>query len=237
MKHARSVAIIIVVLLTFAAPSTLLAQSWWEGFANAPQSNSFWQWLQEHPTMAGPLRENPYQIYDPGWRAQHPEFQRYINDNPGWWNGIRSGGAQYYDKRFKRFLSNHPGIARDLRQNPDLIYDPRYRAQHPDLKEFLASHKKIWRSIKNQRYVYSPNGGWGAYNSNRQWRDETWWKNNGDWDKRNHWHDRDWWKQNNRAWAEQRHPDWFGKQPANMPPGQMKRERRHGHDHDDHGGD
>jgi hypothetical protein len=235
MKNSRFAAVIAVVLLTLASPSTLLAQSWWEGFANAPQSNSFWSWLQQHPNMAGPLQQNPYQIYDPGWRAQHPEFQQYINNNPGWWNSIRAGGSKYYDESFSRFLGNHPGVARQLRQNPDLIYDPAFRARHPDLKEYLASHKNVWRAIKNQRYAYSPKGGWGSYNSNKQWRDETWWKDNGDWDQHKQWHDREWWEKNNRALAEQRHPNWFENKPKNMPPGQMKHQRGRGPDHGDHG--
>jgi hypothetical protein len=229
MKYARYFGVIAIFLLMIAAPSKVMAQSWWEGFANAPQANSFWDWLQQYPNMAGPLRQNPYQIYDPSWRAQHPQLQQYINNNPGWWNSIRSSGPKYYDARFNRFLSNHPGVARDLRQNPELIYDPRYRAQHPDLQEFLAGHQKIWQSIKNQRYTYSPRGGWGAYNNTSQWRDETWWKDNGDWDQQNKWHDRDWWKQNNRTLAQQRHPNWFTTQKARPPSAPAQHRGGHGH--------
>jgi hypothetical protein len=237
MKNARFAALIAIVLLTFAAPSKLLAQTWWEGFANAPQSNSFWQWLQQYPSVAAPLQQNPYQIYDPAWRAQHPEFQRYIQNNPGWWNSMVMNGSQYYGARFNRFLKNHPQIARDLRRNPNLIYDPNYRAQHPDLKNFLANHKDIWASIKNQRYVYSPSGGWGAYNSQSQWRNFNWWSENGDWDDNHNWHDRDWWEKNNRTWVEKNHPNWFAKQPPHIPPGQMKHEHGHGRDHGDQGRD
>jgi hypothetical protein len=235
MKSSRFAAVIAIAMLTFASPSTLLAQSWWEGFANAPQSNSFWGWLQQYPSLAAPLQQNPYQIYDPSWRAQHPEFQQYINSNPGWWNSMVANGSQYYDARFVKFLKNHPAIARDLQRNPNLIYDPVYRAQHPELQQFLANHKNVWRSIKNQKYTYTPSGGWGAYNDQKQWRNFNWWAENGDWDQQNKWHDRDWWEKNNRAVAEQRHPNWFENKPKNMPPGQMKHQRQRGPDHGDHG--
>jgi hypothetical protein len=229
MRHLRSIGVVAIVLLTMATPSKLMAQSWWEGFANAPQPNSFWGWLQQYPNVAGQLQQNPYQIYDPSWRRQYPELQQYIGNNPDWWNSVRSGGSRYYDGPFNRFLINHPQIARDLRQNPELIYDPRYRARHPELKEFLASHKRIWQSIKNQRYVYSRSGGWGAYNNSNQWRDETWWKDNGDWDQQNKWRDRDWWRQNNRTLAEQRHPNWFDKHEAHEAAKEAKHRRRQGH--------
>jgi hypothetical protein len=218
MKHARILGVIAALLLAIATPSTSMAQSWWEGFAGAPQANSFQEWLTQHPNMSGPLYNDPYQIYDPGWRSQHPEFQQYINSNPGWWNGMRSNRSQYYDERFSEFLSNHPEVARDLRQNPDLIYDPRYRAQRPELNTFFAGHRRIWRSIKYQTYtpVRSYRGGWGAYGNDRQWRDADWWKDNGDWDDNRQWHDRAWWQQNNRTWAEQRHPNWYAKHEAHQ---------------------
>jgi hypothetical protein len=232
VKKARLAAPVVLFLLIFASPSISRAQSWWEGFANAPQSNAFWSWLQMHPSISQPLMQNPYQVYNPSWRAQHPEFQQYINDNPSWWNSVRGQGSRYYGERFNRFLKNHPGIARDLQNNPDLIFDANYRAQHPDLNQFLKGHPNIWTSIKNQRYAYSANGGWGAYDNQGRWRNEPWWKENGDWDQQRKWHDRDWWMNNNRQWAEKHHPGWFNK-PGNMPPGQMKKMYKHGHgDHD-----
>lgn len=233
MKKATLATLAALVLLTFATPSTLLAQSWWQGFANAPQSNAFWEFLQQHPNMYGPLQKNPYQIYDPKWRTQNPEFQRYINNNPGWWNSVVANGSQYYSGRFNRFLKNHQKIARDLQRNPNLIYDPNYRAQHPDLNRFLANHPNVWQSIKNQRYVYSPNGGWGAYDNSGQWRNSPWWNENGAWNRQNQWRDRDWWKKNDPKWVRQNRPTWYENPAGHVPPGQMKKQYRHGHGHDD----
>lgn len=228
MKRASLVGAIAIVLLTMAMPSKAMEQSWWEGFANAPQSNAFWAWLQQYPGLAGPLQQNPYQIYDPSWRAQYPQFMQYINNNPGWWNGILSNAPQYYDDSFNQFLSEHPRIAAELRQNPGLIYDSRYLAARPALKNFLQKHRKIWRAIKNQNYAYSDGGGWGAYGSNGQWFDQNWWRNNGDWDDKNQWRDRAWWQNNARQWAQQRHPEWFNKESAPTPAKKAKRQRRDG---------
>ena len=255
MKHTPKFGVIAVFLLAMTAPSNSMAQSWWEGFANAPQAGSFQQWLTQHPNAAGPLQNDPYQIYDPSWRAQHPEFQEYINRNPGWWSGMRANGAQYYDERFSEFLRNHPGVARDLRQNPDLIYDPRYRAQHPELNTFLAGHKKIWRSIKYQNYATSNPGGWGAYDRNREYHDSDWWRDHGDWDEHHEWHDRDWWHEHRADWVREHHPDWYNKYEEHREKHEEHREwkeqekaereaakeakhqGKHGHGHGDHDND
>jgi hypothetical protein len=209
LKHGKYVGALALLLMTLATPSTLLAQSWWEGFGNSVQSNAFWDWLQQNPDINGVLQQNPYQIYNPEWRSKFPPLQQYVNNNPGWWNSVRGNGAQYYDAPFTRFLNNHPQIARDLRRNPELIYDPAYLAKHQQLKAFVASHKRMFQTPRNQQYAYSPRGGWGAYNNRGEYRDETWWKANGDWDRQNQWRDRTWWTQNNPAYVQQHHPNWL----------------------------
>jgi hypothetical protein len=213
LKYGKYVAALSLFLLSLATPSTLLAQSWWEGFANSIQSNAFWDWLQQNPDINGLLQQNPYQIYNPEWRSKFPPLQQYVNNNPGWWESVRTTGAQYYDSSFTEFLNNHPKIAGDLRRNPELIYNQSYLAKHSQLKAFVAGHRRMFRAAKKQKYAYSPRGGWGAYNSQGEYRDETWWKANGDWDRQNKWRDRAWWTQNNPSLAQQRHPSWFQPQP------------------------
>jgi hypothetical protein len=237
MKHARRIGVIAVLLLIMATPSQAMAQSWWEGFANAPQANGFWQWLLQYPGLAGPLYQDPYQIYDPRWRAQNPQLLQYINNNPGWWNGVLSLAPQYYSDPFNEFLRGHPRIAADLSQNPGLIYDPRYLAANPALRQFLATHRKIWRSIQYRNYAYSNTGGWGAYNDTGQWHNQNWWRDNGDWDDRNQWHDRDWWEKNNRDLAERRHPEWFARQLERRPEKEPRRPGNRGHGEAGHGRD
>jgi hypothetical protein len=225
MKRA-SIGTMLALLIALSVPSTLLAQSWWEGFANGPDPNAFWSWLQQNPNVSGPLQQNPYQMYNPSWRAQHPQFQQYINNNPGWWNSMVSNGPRYYNKRFSQFLNHHPTIARDLQQNPSLIYDQAYLAQHPQLRQFLANHPNAWQSVTRRNYAYSPNGGWGAYDNQKQWRNSQWWNENGDWDQNRKWHDRNWWQQNNPTVARRRHPNWFGTQQTH--PSGAAHQHRHG---------
>lgn len=210
MKNVRYLVAIAICLLTMTLPSNASAQSWWEAFANTEQANSFWDWLQQYPQIAAFLEQNPYQVYDPNWRSQYPEFQQYVDNNPGWWNSIVASGPQYYGTSFNQFLSNRPQIGSDLLKNPQLIYNSAYLAKHPQLQAFLATPgSSTWQPPKKQTYAYSPRGGWGAYNDKREWRNEPWWKQNGDWDQQNKWHDSNWWKKNNRTHAEQYHPNWF----------------------------
>jgi hypothetical protein len=175
--------------------------------------------LSKSKIMAG--LQCPKRLY---LEVHHPELLDYIQNHPGVWNNLKSQGAGYYDQRFNDFLSKHPRSAAELRANPELIYDPRFRAQHPELNDFLKSHPNVWRSVKNNYAgnmgnVPMPNRGWGAYDHQHQWRDYSWWHehdrnwfwknhpewaaknpdwrdNDGDWDDHHEWHNRDWWKQN-----------------------------------------
>jgi hypothetical protein len=228
MKHLRTVGAVAILLLAMAVPSKSMAQSPW--------GNEFQQWLSGHPNAGNQLQENPYQIYDPDWRAQHPELQEYIRNNPTVWNGMRSRGSLYYSERFNRFLNEHPNLKNRLASNPELVYDRRFRDEHPELRQFLQNHPSVWQKIAR-----GPNmggggpGGWGDYDSNHQWRDANWWHENdrawmyqhhpewaenhpdwraadGDFDDAHVWHDRGWWNENHRDWVGQHHPDWFKRQ-------------------------
>jgi hypothetical protein len=100
----------------------------------------------------------------------------------------------YQDAEFDKFLSNHPGVANDLHANPGLINDPAFRAQHPELQQYLQSHQRVSATVRGQ--AAQMNGVWGAYDEHHQW------------------HNEDWWRQNNPAWVQQYHPDWAANHPA-----------------------
>jgi hypothetical protein len=236
MKRLRTAAMIASAFLTFATP--VLAQGWFSG----ADGQSFQEWLAKHPNVSNNLGSNPYQIYDPQWRANHPELQEYIQNHPGVWNNLKSQGSGYYDERFNTFLAKHPHSAAELRANPELIYDPRFRKQHPELNDFMASHPSVWRSVKstyagNIRPAPIPNPANGAYDREHHWRDYSWWHehdrewfwknhpewaanhsewrdNDGDFDEHHEWHSRDWWATNHRDWVEAHHPHWFDKHEA-----------------------
>jgi hypothetical protein len=90
-------------------------------------------------------------------------------------------------------VGNQPRIAADLRDNPELLYDPNYRDAHPALDQYLANHPRVWANL-NARHnsggteqsqfgsTAQPETGYGAYDSQHQWRDADWWyQYNSDW--------------------------------------------------------
>jgi hypothetical protein len=137
-----------------------------------------------------------------------------------------------HDSAFNEFLEAHKKIAAELRAEPELVYDPAYRAKHPSLGQYLAAHPAIW-DILNEG---GPQGSWGAYDSDHQWRAAYWWHQNhtgwfwdkhpewsalnltwraqdGDYDASGGWHDRPWWRANNPEWVAANHPDWENDSP------------------------
>jgi hypothetical protein len=75
-----------------------------------------------------------------------------------------------------------------------------------------------------QMAVPPPPHGYGDYDQNHHWHDQSWWNehdpnwahqhhpewaDNGDWDEHHHWHDRDWWKKNHPKWVHEHHPHWY----------------------------
>jgi hypothetical protein len=264
MKNAKT--LVAAILMSIALPAMAMAQnSWWQGFSSAPQGNQFQQWLATHPNAGRPLQQNPYQIYDPSWRANHPELQDYIHSNPTWWNGMRAQGPQYYDQKFGNFLNTHPNVARELRANPELVYDKHFIHQHPELSEYLGTHKNVWREARYEAAAAAPPRGFGAYDNHNQWRDADWWHQNdrrwfyrnhpewaenhpqwrdedGDFDDSHHWHDRYWWSDHHPDWVEHHHPNWDKheahrewKEQKNAAKAEAQYEGKHGNGHGHHG--
>ncbi len=242
MKHAKAILAGAIALLAAAMPSMAMAQTPW--------GNEFQNWLANHPNAGNQLHQNPYQIYDPGWRAQHPEVQQYIQSNPSFWNGMRSNGNQYFGPRLNEFLNNHPGVGAQVRANPELLYDRQFRRQHPGLQEFLQNHPNVWRNFVAGGPAQGP-GGWGAYDQNRQWRNADWWhQNDPDWMYRNHpewaenhpdwrandgdfddshvWHNRGWWNDNHPDWVQRHHPNWYKHEQHQAAKEQQHQEKQQG---------
>ncbi len=120
----------------FFNPGSLPLLSW-----GVPQGNSFQNFLSTHPNVAAQLQSNPNLLYDPNWRHQHPDLQRYVGDHKQVWKGIMAkGGIDPKEEQWWNFLSAHPRAQRELAANPNLFYDPRWRAQHPDIQNYLKTH-------------------------------------------------------------------------------------------------
>ena len=89
---------------------------------------------------------------------------------------VRSVSAQQTDisrqelQNFDRFLDSHQQIRSDLTRNPSLVNDPRYLQDHPELREFLASHNGVREELREypgafMRKENAANGGYnGGYN-------------------------------------------------------------------------
>jgi hypothetical protein len=129
---------------------------------------------------------------------------------------------------FDDFLGHHPNVNRELSQNPNLIYNPGWRAQHPQLQQWLGGHPGAWQEMRENYGHWGRRGDWDDH---RVWRDPDWWhdhhpdwfwqhhpewaeshpewrKHDGDWDDHHNWHDFGWWEKNHPEWAEHHHPEW-----------------------------
>ena len=137
-----------------------------------------------------------------------------------------------HDSGFTQFLEQHQQLAAELRAQPALVYDPDFRAIHPYLTRYLANHPAIWETLNEG----GPQGSWGAYDTDHQWRAAYWWHQHhtgwfwdnhpewgslnstwraqdGDYDAQGAWHDRPWWHANNPAWVAINHRDWEADSP------------------------
>jgi hypothetical protein len=84
-------------------------------------------------------------------------------------------------QNFDRFLDSHPQIKSDLTRNPSLVNDSRYVQDHPELREFLASHNGVREELREypgafMRQERAAEGGYngGGYNGGGRpgYRDE-----------------------------------------------------------------
>jgi hypothetical protein len=195
MKHLKPMLAAAIILFAAAMPSMARAQTPW--------GNDFQNWLGSHPNAGGQLQQNPYQIYDPAWRAQHPDVQQYLNSNPAAWNEMRSNASMHYGQKMDRFLAAHPDVASKVREDPDLLYSKQFREEHPELQKFMQNHPNVYKKLdarigpSPEHAMGGPEHGIGAYDQSHQWRDADWW----------HQHDPGWVNKNHPEWANN-HPDW-----------------------------
>ncbi|MDO8433274.1 MAG: hypothetical protein Q7S58_12775 [Candidatus Binatus sp.] len=202
--------------------------------SSVPQGQSFQQYLRDNRDDQLALESNPGRLYDPEWRLQRPRLRSFLQSNPDLWRGLQSQGYGLYNDSFSSFLANHPRVASDLRSNPELVFNRNYVSSHPELRDFLANHPNVWRSLSSYSGYSSgrnPNR-WGAYDTNRQWRDAYWWHDNqpdefyenhsewaslnpkwlnqdGAYDNQHQWHYGKWWYQQNPKWVSSNRPNWI----------------------------
>ena len=68
-------------------------------------------------------------------------------------------------ENFDRFLDSHAQIRSDLTRNPNLINDSRYLQDHPELREFMASHNGVREELRENpgAFMHRENSAEGSY--------------------------------------------------------------------------
>jgi hypothetical protein len=129
---------------------------------------NFDHYLDRHPEVAERLTSNPRLINDPQFLANHPGLRSFLASHPGVREEIHESPGQFMRREghyewvgekahplanTDHYLDQHPKVAQQLQQHPGLVDDPRYVANHPGLREFLATHpvaRSEWKSHPNR---------------------------------------------------------------------------------------
>lgn len=181
-------------LTTYWLATLALASLLWAAPAGAQSQNSanpqdrddltrqqltrFDQFLDDHPDLAGQIRNNPSLVNNEEFVESHSELQQYLQQHPEVREDLRQNPnavmqeEQRYERRedvnsdrnrdrdndhditrlemsnMNSFLDNHPEIAEQLRKNPSLIDNKDFLAAHPALQQFVASHPAIREEVR-----------------------------------------------------------------------------------------
>ncbi len=132
---------------------------------------NFDRFLDEHREIAEQVRRNPSLCDNPDFVRNHPDLQRYFQDNPGVRDRLRQDpnafmqqadlyardsnpGARYAGGQdrdayrgnlasFDRFLDEHREIALLVRKNPSLCDDRKFVQDHPALATYLQNNAGV----------------------------------------------------------------------------------------------
>lgn len=128
-----------VLALAFAAPA----------FAQTRNFNGF---LDHHPGVARDLNSNPQLLYDPRFRAAHPELQAWLDGHPSEWRGMKYQGMGgpvapgYAPAVYHHWPAGYGAWDDDhVWRDPDWWQDhhPDWcRMHHPEWAEWRRSHWK-----------------------------------------------------------------------------------------------
>jgi hypothetical protein len=130
------------------------------------------RFMDSHPEISEQLRKDPSLVNNKEFVENHPAFREYLQQNPGVreemtenpnrfmhqeqrFDRQEDGRARYgvdrdADSRqdFGRFLSGHSEVSAQLSKNPSLATNEEYVENHPELKQFLASHPGAQKDLK-----------------------------------------------------------------------------------------
>lgn len=147
------------------------------------QLAGFDQFLDNHPDLAGQIRNNPSLVNSEEFVEAHPDLQQYLQQHPEVREDLSQNpnAVMHQEQRFERreegsenrdrdhnrngditqremttfdwFLDGHPEITEQLRKNPALVNDKEFVQSHPALQQFLAQHQDVREEIRE-----NPNG-------------------------------------------------------------------------------
>ncbi len=164
------IAALAATILIGAAGSGVMAQDGpgYNGDITRAEVANFDHYLDKHPEVAERLAANPRLVNDPQFLANHPGLRGFLANRPGVREEIHESPGQFMRREghyewlgekahplanTDRYLDQHPKVAQQLQQHPGLVDDPKYVANHPGLREFLATHpvaRTAWKSHPNR---------------------------------------------------------------------------------------
>jgi len=185
--------------------------------AQDPKAEAYFQkYMAANPE----LQRNPGLINNPAWLNAHPDFHKFLENHPAIANQAHSmGGYGNYGNQAGAYDNHHHWHNRDwwVKNNPNWVkqnqpgwmmqrppgygtgtyanspngYPPPGGYPHPGGYPAGGGYPNA-AGYPNAGHPPYPNPGTvGAYDTNHQW------------------HDRSWWMANNRTWVQTNHPEWM----------------------------
>jgi hypothetical protein len=117
------------------------------------QHQALQTYLQQHPAVREELKENPNAFMRREDRYDSRDIDRRSRDADGHDSHIAGQPIRDHDTTrgelasFDQFLDKHRDVAEQLRKNPGLVNNPQYLADHPELQEYLGTHKNVREEI------------------------------------------------------------------------------------------
>jgi hypothetical protein len=109
------------------------------------------RFLNHNPNFAERYRGNPSIVNDENVVNDEPELRELFRTDPEvrrYASNERQMGRSEMDNDMNSasgdmsgFLATHPDLARQLRARPGLINDPQFVQNHPNLEQYLRSHR------------------------------------------------------------------------------------------------
>ncbi len=166
-------------------------QSWlqanpnvWTGLRGQGSSlynSEFSNFLSHHPGVARDLSANPELLYDPSFRAAHPELQTWLAGHPSVWRSLKSqamampmgpGGYGAYDQyhvwRDPNWWHEHDP-AWMWQNHPEWSsVNPRWRDEDGDYDDYHVWHYRDWWAEHHPEWVEKHHPNWAKWSAKHE---------------------------------------------------------------------